>query len=93
MRVQAVPKTATKNPNGSATKIQLHVSHTCHIAPDLKYRVIDFSERKLQRILKSLFSAEKREQVARLLENYVAGRAAVGWSAGSPIFVDVNRDR
>ena len=93
MRAHAVPKSATKNPNGSSTKIQLHVAHSSEIPSEAKHKVIDFSEKKLQRLLKSLYSAEKRSQVADLLQKYIAGNAAVGWSAGSPIFIDIAKDK
>lgn len=93
MRVSAVPKTATKNPSGSATKLQLHISHQPDIVQERGHRVYDFTEFKLKKILSGLFSAEKRVQVADLLEKYKAGKAAVGWNRSAPVFIDVLKDK
>lgn len=92
MKVSAVPKIATKNPIDGSTKLELHISHQ----PDVQKggaRLIDFSERKLKKILKGLFSSEKRTQVATLIDKYVAGRAAVGWKGGAPVYVEVQKER
>lgn len=92
MKVHAVPKTATKNPVGSSTQLQLHIKHQADVPLEYRSRAIDFSERKLRKILTGLFSAEKRVQVADLLDRYLAGTAAVGWSRGTPIFREVTKD-
>lgn len=88
----AMPKAATKNPV-NATKLQLHVSHRADIAPADRKALVDYTEKKLKRLLKRVFSAEKRAQIADLLEKYVAGKAAVGWLGNTPHFTELRNDK
>lgn len=92
MRIEAVPKIATKNPVGSATKLQLHLSQQTDIPAEVRKKMLDFSEHKLKKIFKMLISPEKKAQVADLIEKYVAGKAAVGWNCGAPIFTEIVND-
>lgn len=88
--IAAMPKTATQNPVKGATDLRLHVSQS---SISEKSKVIDFTEKKLQRILGDLYSPEKRAQVLELIEKYLSGKVAVGWNSGRPIYVDIIRDR
>lgn len=91
MKASAVPKIATRNPVDGSTKLELHVAYQKDIVKD-GAKVIDFSEKKLRKILKTLFSVEKRLEVSDLIDKYVSGKTAVGWRGGAPVYVEVKKE-
>lgn len=73
----------------NCTEFGLHKSQV----PGTTDKVIDFSEYKLQLMIKQTTDSERKVALLGLLADYRMGKIALAWEAGfRPIFVPITKD-
>jgi hypothetical protein len=84
-------KLATK-PIG-CTEFQLYMG-ALNLPPGIiSPSLIDFTEFKLLRLIKTTFEVERKRALVGLLADYKSGRVAIAWQKGSnPIYVFTTQD-
>lgn len=48
--------------------------------------VADLTEWKLRRLMKIALNAKTKNNVCMLIDDYIAGKVAIAWSNGQPVF-------
>jgi len=85
---------ATRNPSetriplSECTEFQVHVSQRTP-APG----IIDYSERKLERLHQVTIDQVKKLSLAALIEDYRSGLVALAWWRGEPVSIKVTKDK
>jgi len=85
---------ATRLPPGSTgntTEFVLHKSQQTLLS-GTHDGVIDYAEKRLLRYAAATKDPQQRHSIEALLDNYRAGRAAVAWRRGEPVYVWVTRE-
>lgn len=75
------------NPREHITGFQLYLGSLKSFSSIKTY---DFSENKLKRLIKE---NQGNFMLVELLTNYLAGKVAVGWRNGNPVFIKVIKDK
>jgi hypothetical protein len=84
-----IPKEAAAKP-GETTEFQLHKSQQAIFGGILKY-VVDFTERKLSKCIEQTNDESQKTMLSNLLKEYVAGKVAVAWRRGRPVWIKVTK--
>ena len=85
-----IPKNTTIKP-GESTDFQLHKSQQS-LFNGILQKVSDYSEKRLARLIENTTEKKKKETLQNLLSDYVAGRVAIAWHRGHPIWIKVTKD-
>lgn len=76
---------------GSQTEYQLHKSFVPALNAD--DNVIDYTERRLCKILERVKDQKIRVNLQTLLEDYRNGRAVIAWRSGVPCYLPVKQSK
>lgn len=77
--------------NAERTEFQLHISQFQSYRHDRRV-LQDFTEAKLIRYLDEVsYDPEKKMLVTAILEDYRAGRVAIAWKHGEPVYVRMTK--
>lgn len=91
------------NKQGMATRNSSNGTHLLHTTDftlhksqqraldGLHDKVIDYTERRLIRIMNAVTDQQQKLMLAALISDYVAGHVAVAWRRGNPIHVKVTK--
>ena len=76
---------------GESTDFQLHKSQqTAHTG--IMHQVLDYTEFRLKRYIEQTNDAQQKLVLVALLADYIAGRVAIAWKRGKPIWIRVSKD-
>ena len=93
MITNAMAKSAnnTKGPLTESTEFQLHSSQQA-IFNGYKDKIIDFTEHKLMKYAALIKDPQQQSVLMSLIADYKAGRVAVAWKRGTPIYLKVAKE-
>lgn len=84
---------ATKRPSWKfgehSTEFQLHKSQLTVFSVKC---IIDYTEFKLKRFIKTVTDTQQNETLIKVLESYKRGMVAVAWKSGNPVWINVTKD-
>jgi hypothetical protein len=55
-------------------------------------QLVDFSEYKLMQYIESVFDDQQRISLEGILKDYKAGKVALAWKAGRPVWLKVTKE-
>jgi hypothetical protein len=84
-----IPKEASAKP-GESTDFQLHKSQQAIFGGIMK-SIVDFTERKLNKCIEETTDENQKSLLVNLLKEYVAGKVAVAWRRGRPVWIKVTK--
>ena len=76
-------------PGERCTDFQLHKSQ---LPLNSLRSIIDYTESKLRRFLRTVSDLQQKETLKSVLEGYCKGEIAVAWKAGRPVWIHVTKD-
>ena len=85
-----LPKNARVKP-GESTDFQLHKSQQTIYSGSVR-TIVDFTEYRLKRYIKSVTDDQQKLTLKQLLSDYIAGRVAIAWKRGQPIWIKISKD-
>ena len=72
------------------TEFTLHVSQQSFFSVSKK-KLVDYTEFKLRKYMKSVSDEQQRIVIASMLVDYLNGLIAVAWRRGQPVYVKVTK--
>ena len=85
-----LPKNVRIKP-GESTDFQLHKSQQTIYSGSVR-TVVDFTEYRLKKYIKSATDEQQKLTLMQLLNDYISGRVAVAWKRGQPIWIKISKD-
>lgn len=82
------PRDQGKKPGEHCTEFQMHKSQQTGNSR----KIIDFSEHKLRLYIKDILDEQQRVTLKGILSDYKAGKVAIAWKAGRPVWLSITRD-
>ena len=82
------PKTPGSKQGEHCTEFQMHKSQCYNSIKQL----VDFSEYKLMQYIESVFDDQQRISLEGILKDYKAGKVALAWKAGRPVWIKVTKE-
>ena len=87
MNVMAPTNRSKSRGSGTSTEFQIHKDHIKSLSPDERESIIDFTEKKLERLVdESHDGLEKQKRIA-LLYDYTSASVAICWQSGRPHYI------
>ena len=91
MNKTSMAKKLTSRPNG-CTEFQLHKNVLQLSVNFTRATLIDFTEHKLRRMIKTTHDDDRRRALLELLADYQSGKVAVAWSGSNPVYVNISKE-
>ena len=87
MKVMAPTYRGKARPTGTSTEFQIHKNHMKSLTGEERESIIDFTEKKLERLVdESRDGLEKQKRIA-LLYDYTSASVAICWQSGRPHYI------
>lgn len=86
---------ATRNVSNAMLNCTAYVLHKSQqsIFDGIQRSIIDFSEHKLKRYIKSVSDPQKKHVLSKLLDDYKDGEVVIGWLEGRPQWLKVTSEK
>jgi DNA topoisomerase IB len=82
------PRTTGARPGDSCTEFQLHKSQNAAAS----YRhILDYTSHRLLRYIDETTDDQQKSTLQNLLHDYRAGKIAIAWKSGKPIWMNVTK--
>jgi hypothetical protein len=92
MNSMATRSTAEVNyPKAGTTDFVLHKSQQS-IFTGIQEKIVDYSEHRLLRYAESITDKQQQMILFGLLSDYKAGKVAIAWKRGRPLYLKVTKD-
>jgi len=82
------PKTPGSKAREYCTEFQLHKSQMSSVD---SRRVIDYTSHRLMRYIEATTDEQQRQTLQNLLQDYKAGKVAIAWKSGKPVWMQVTK--
>jgi hypothetical protein len=85
------PVDTTGNVIETTTEFHMHKSQKS-MFNGIQHRVIDYTEHRLIRYAKTVKDKQQQYVLLELIQSYKAGKVAIAWKRGLPVWIPVTKD-